>query len=215
MNRGDLSGSISFSGILKGKGVRFETMEARSNIDFEESVVSKVLIPKSNFWLEVKGGELNGSFVSLTEGLRGVIDLNLKKTGEEKFLLSLSGSLTDLDLSQVRIDKPHFLKSHISGDFNARFSFGEVSAMELFAQLNPSIFGNYKISRLRLNAHYSGNREEKSLIVQSNMFDLNLDGKFNFADLGNSLTRMFGVVSQDVYDKLNFSEGKGVDFFRD
>ncbi len=212
LNRGDLSGSVSFSGILKGKGVRFETMEARANIDLEESVVSKVLIPKSNFWLEVKGGELNGSFVSLTEGLRGVIDLNLKKSREEKFLLSLSGSLTDLDLSQVRIDKPHFLKSHISGDFNARFSFGEVSAMELFAQLNPSIFGNYKISRLRLNVHYSGNREEKSLIVQSNMFDLNLDGKFNFADLGNSLTRMFNAVSQDVYNKLNFSESKGVDF---
>ncbi|MFN3134075.1 MAG: translocation/assembly module TamB domain-containing protein, partial [Candidatus Kryptonium sp.] len=192
--------------------VGFETMEARANIDFEESFVSKVLIPRSNFWVEVRGRELNGSFVSLAEGLRGVIDLNLKKLGEGEFLLSLSGSLADLDLSQVRVDKPHFLKSHISGDFNARFSFGEVSTMELFAQLNPSVFGNYKISRLRLNARYSGDSEKKSLIVQSNMFDLNLDGKFSFGDLANSLTHMFGGMSQVVYDKLNFSESRRFDF---
>lgn len=202
----NLSGSINFSGALSGRGVDFETMGARANIDFKESFVNKILIPKLNSWVEIRGGELNGSFVSLVEGLMGIIDLNLKKLGERKFLLSLSGSLSDFDLSQIRIDKPHFLKSHISGDFNARFSFGEVVAVDLFAQLNPSVFGNYRISRLRLNAKYSGNHEEKSLTIQSNMFDLNLEGKFDFSDLGNSLAYALKGVTQVVYNKLNFSD---------
>lgn len=212
LNREDLRGFLNFSGNLNGDGVKFETMKARANINLEESMINKILIPKSNFWFEVKNAEINGSFVSLSEGFKGLIDLNLKKFGEGEFLLSLSGSLSELDISQIRVDKPHFLRSHISGDFNLRFWAGEINRMELFAQLNPSIFGNYRISQLRLNAKYTVNERRKGLIVQSSMFDLNLEGDFDFNDFGKSLDQAIRTVAGVADEKLKFSKFEKPEF---
>ncbi|MCS7229621.1 MAG: translocation/assembly module TamB domain-containing protein [Candidatus Kryptonium sp.] len=200
----NLNGILNFSGNLTGEGVKFETMSSRATLNIGESLINKVLIPKSSFWIELKNSELNGSFVSVSEGFKGVIDLNLKKLHENEYQLSLSGSLSELDISQIRIDKPHFLRSYISGDFNANVLFGKVSRMEFFAQLNPSLFGNYKISRLRLSAKYIDD-VKKYLLVQSNMFDLNFEGEFDFASLAKSMIYALGTVSGNLKEKLNFS----------
>ncbi len=208
----NLNGSVNFSGNIKGKGVRFETAYVRANVEIESSFLNKIILPKSSFWFELKDGELNGSFVSISEGFRGTVDLNLKRDNAGEFILSLGGSLSGLDVSQIRIDKPKFLKSQISGDINAKFKFGKVSTMEMFVFLNPSYFRNYKINRLRLNAKYTGDESKKNVMVYSNMFDLILDGEFDFADLIKSLSLVAKSLNLKVNEKLNFAEVKGIDF---
>jgi len=212
LNTESMRGILNFSGNLSGKGVGFDNAEARARVEISESFVNKVLLPKSNFLFDLRGGELNGTFVSISEGFKGIIDLNLKKDEANQFLLSLSGSLTDLDLSQIRTDKPHFLRSHISGDFILKFTSGNFKKMDLFAQLNPSSFGNYKISKLRLNARYTEDAQKKSLNLQSNMFDLNLEGKFNFDDLFKSVGLAIKTIQGKVNEKLNFVKFEGVSF---
>lgn len=211
LGREDLKGLLSFSGSVNGSGTKFETSFARASVEIEQSYFGKFLIPKSSFWFELSSGELNGSFVSLSQGLRGVVDMNLKKD-DEKFVLSLSASLSDLDISELRVDKPNFLRSHISGNLNVRFNLGKTNLVDLSAELNPSTFGNYRISRLRLNARYSDKGSERNLNVYSNMFDLNLGGEFNFDDLAKSLSLVAKTLNLKIDEKLNFAEAKEVDF---
>jgi hypothetical protein len=203
LSREDLSGVLNFSGNLKGEGLKFDEMRVRGNLDIANSILNKVLIPRSNLWFEVKSGELNGSFVSFSEGFKGLLDVNIKKQDND-FILSLSGSLSELDISKIRVDEPQFLKSNISGDINVKFRFGEVKAMELFAQLNPSIFGNYEISRLRMNAKYLDNGKSKKLVLQSNMFDANIEGHFSFGDLFKALSATFKTFNDELNEKINF-----------
>ncbi len=207
----DLRGLLSFSGNINGKGTEFETSFARANIEIEQSYIGKVLVPKSSFWFELNSGELNGSFVSLSQGLRGVVDMNLKKD-DEKFVLDLSAYISDLDMSQFRVDKPSFLRSHISGNLNVRFNFGKTNLFNLSAELNPSTFGNYRINRLRLNARYSDKGSKRNLNVYSNMFDLNLGGEFNFDDLVKSLSLAVKTLSSKTNERLNFAGVEQVDF---
>ncbi len=211
LGKEDLKGSLSFSGNVNGSGTEFETSSARANIEIEQSYIGKVLIPKSSFWFELSFGELNGSFVSLSQGLRGVVDLNLKKD-DEKFVLDLSAYLSDLDISQLRIDKPNFLRSHISGNLNAKFNFGKTNLFDLSAELNPSTFGHYRISHLRLNAKYNDKGNKRNLNIYSNMFDLNLDGEFNFDDLVKSLSLAVKTLNSRINEKLNFAEVEQVNF---
>ncbi len=209
--REDLKGLLSFFGSINGRGTEFETAFVRANIEVEQSYIGKVFVPKSSFWFELNSGELNGSFVSLSQGLRSVIDMNLKKDAE-KFVLNLSAYLSDLDISQLRIDKPSSLRSHISGNLNAKFNFGETNLFNLSAELNPSTFGNYRISRLRLNARYSDKGNERNLNVYSNMFDLSLSGKFNFNEFIKSVALAVKTLNSQINERLNFAEVEQVDF---
>ena len=211
-NSEGMRGLLNFSGSASGKGTGFDKAYTRAKIEIIESFINKVLLPKSSFWFDLKDGELNGTLLSVSEGFKGVIDLNLKKDEVDQFLLSLSGSLSDLDLSKIRIDRPHFLRSHISGDFILNFVSGNLKKLDLFAQLNPSSFGNYKISKLRLNARYVENARKKSLNIQSNMFDLNLEGEFNFDDLFKSLRVAFKTIQGKIDEKLNFAKFEDVNF---
>ncbi len=205
LSREDLSGVLNFSGNLKGEGLKFDEMRVRGNLDITNSILNKVLIPRSNLWFEISSGELNGSFVSFSEGLKGLIDVNIKKYNDE-FVLSLSGSLAELDISKMRIDEPGFLRSHISGDINIKFKFGKIKTLDLFAQLNPSTFGNYEISRLRMNAKYLDDGKSKKLVLQSNMFDANIEGRFSFGDLFKTLSATFKAVKDEINEKINFAK---------
>jgi len=205
LNREDLSGVLNFSGNLKGEGLKFEDMRFKGNLEVESSVINKVLIPRSNLWFEINSGELNGSLVSFSEGFKGLIDVNIKKYNDE-FVLSLSGSLAELDISKMRIDEPGFLRSHISGDINVKFRFGKVKTLDLFTQLNPSTFGNYEISRLRMNAKYVDDGKSKKLILQSNMLDANIEGHFSFGDLFKALSATFKAINDEINEKINFAK---------
>ncbi len=180
----NLNSNIFASGTISGEGTNIETLDSKINISIDSTHLFNLYFLKSNIAIQAKKSrfEILSNLQTSHMKIYGTGYLDVTKNAIPTY--GVEASLTSIDLSKVLNDEDY--KSSLTFQIRADGKGKEIngSDIELNLAIFPSVLMGHKISREEINVSLiQNNQEKKSLRVQSNIADIELDGNFTLTDI--------------------------------
>lgn len=191
-NDENLSSNIFASGTISGEGTDTETLDSKLNINIDSTHLFNQYFLKSNIAIQAKKSrfEILSNLQTSHMTIYGTGYIDIAKNAIPQF--GIEASLTSIDLSKVLNDEDYksSLTFHIRADGKGKEI--NTSDVELNLSVLPSVLMGHKISGEEIDVSLNqSTQEKKSLRVQSNIADIELNGNF-------TLTEIFKIIPDAV-----------------
>jgi hypothetical protein len=180
-----------------GKGFDYRTLTSNINFDINSSDFYGQKISKSNGTIKANNGnmdiDVNYSSNSLTTKVQGLVDI--KDINKPKY--NVRGSVQSLDISSFTNNKED--KSNLNFTFDMQgegYNPDEILGSYSLA-FTQSNYEYYIIPPVQMAVKVEKNGEERHILVNSGIFDLEARGKFSYISLPHIVASNFKNITSE------------------
>ena len=218
LTKNQITGQLNLTGLITGKGTDPKKMNSKINIDITDSRVFDFNINKLNLSSSIEKSIINldtldvrlfskGQDTLSDENLKysdlsvnGMIDINNLKKPEYQ----ISGNLRNINLAQLTENDlaPQVFTSNFH--INARGINPDSIFGTFFTEVEECLFGDRALLPFNffVNSDIDSN-EERKIIIESDLMNLDISGKFNFSDFEDFILNKGIYIADYITGKVN------------
>jgi hypothetical protein len=201
----NIPSSLNLKAEIEGIGSSISSINTRINLDISNSSIGKTIIDNLTLASDFKNSILDLYTSSVIKDSSSIdLKLNVDFTDENNPKYRFNSNFVQIDLGKIFSDS--LLESNINlslngegENFNPELINGNLS-LNLFNSLFNELFVKRIDCNLKLNADEKGN---KSINLQSTLADIYVSGNFNYASVGQIVSKEIEKIKQPIIDKIN------------
>ncbi|HRE41388.1 MAG TPA: hypothetical protein PLG90_08625 [Ignavibacteria bacterium] len=200
-----LESNVNVVVTASGFGFDYRTMRSNINYDLKNSNILNRSINSSGGQINLNSGNLTLDVFVLSPTLKGKVKGTANIRNIENPNYDLTGDVSNLDITDFTGESSQ--KSNLTFKFDVKGS--GISPNEITGNFkinfSPSSYNTLFIPGINVMADISNSGGEKNLKFESEVLDLNANGKFGFTDIGtiisNNLDKLMDEIDEYVINK--------------